>query len=63
MPGLQARYGHCAAAYSLSPGIIEIVIFGGATRCPPKTSDFIANTTVLRFGECIGLVALFLLER
>ena len=51
MPGLKARYGHCAAAYSLSPGITEIVIFGGTTTCPPKIGNFIADTTVLRFGE------------
>ena len=52
MPGLKARYAHCAAAYSLSPGITEIVIFGGTTRYPPIIGDFIADTTVLRFGEC-----------
>ena len=52
MPGIKARCGHCAAAYSLSPGITEIVIFGGATRYPANTGDFIADTTVLRFGEC-----------
>ena len=52
MPGLKARYGHCAAAYSLSPGITEVVIFGGTTTYPPKSGDFIADTTVLRFGEC-----------
>ena len=52
MPGLKARFGHCAAAYSLSPGITEIVIFGGTTKRPVKSGDFIADTTVLRFGEC-----------
>ena len=52
VPRLKARYGHCAAAYSLSPGITEIVIFGGNTTYPPKTVDILAGTTVLRFGEC-----------
>ena len=52
MPGLKARYGLCAAAYSLNPGITEIVLFGGTTRFPTTTDDFIADTTVLRFGEC-----------
>ena len=52
LPSVKARFGHCAAAYSLSPGITEIVIFGGSTRHPPKIGDFIADTTVLRFGEC-----------
>ena len=53
MPALKARCYHCAAAYSLSPGISEIVIFGGVTRYPPSTDDLIADTTVLRFGECL----------
>ena len=52
MPDLKARSGHCAGAYNLSPGLTEIVIFGGATSYPPNTDDFIADTTVLRFGEC-----------
>ena len=52
MPGIKARRGHCAAAYSLSPGITEIVIFGGTTRYPANICNFIADTTVLRFGEC-----------
>ena len=52
MPGLKARYAHCVAAYSLNPGITEIVIFGGTTRYPPKTGDLIADTTILRFREC-----------
>ena len=52
VPGLKTRFGHCAAAYSLSPGISEIVIFGGTTKYPTKRGDFIADTTVLRFGEC-----------
>ena len=52
MPGLKARYAHCAAASSLSPAITEIVIFGGSTRRPANTDTFIADTTVLRFSEC-----------
>ena len=52
VPGLKARCCHCAAAYSLSPGITEIVIFGGTATFPPNTGDFLADTTVLRFGEC-----------
>ena len=48
--GLKARCGHCAAAYSLSPGITEIVIFGGITSY--STRVLIADTTVLRLGEC-----------
>ena len=53
VPGLKARCCHCAAAYSLSPGITEIVIFGGTATYPPNnTGDVLADTTVLRFGEC-----------
>ena len=52
MPGLKTRYAHCAAAYRLSSGITEIVIFGGSTKHPTSTIDFLADTTVLRFGEC-----------
>ena len=52
MPIFKARYGHCAAAYSLSPGITEIVIFGGSTRYSSSSDDDISDTTVLRFGEC-----------
>ena len=52
MPGLMARFSHCAAAYSLSSGITEIVIFGGTSIYPANTDNFTADTTVLRFGEC-----------
>ena len=52
MPGLKVRYGHCAAAYSSSPGITEIVIFGGTTGYPPKNAENISDTAVLRFGKC-----------
>ena len=51
MPGLKARYAHCGAAYNLSPGKTEIVIFGGNTTFPQYSND-ISDTTVLRFGEC-----------
>ena len=50
---LQSRYGHCAAAFTLSPGIAEVVLFGGSTALPPNLSNFIAETTVLRFGKYI----------
>ena len=48
---LQSRYCHCAAAFTLSPGIAEVVLFGGCTTSPPKRETFIAETTVLRFGK------------
>ena len=56
VPSLQSRFDHSAAAFSLSPGLTEVTIFGG---CPEYPSNFksyadlpqVANTTVLRFGE------------
>ena len=50
---LQSRRSHCAAAFTLSPGIAEVVLFGGSTTSVAKTSSFIAETTVLRFGKYI----------
>ena len=35
----------------MSPGIAEIVLFGGSTAIPPKLHTFIAETTVLKFGK------------
>ena len=56
VPSLQSRFFHSATAFSLSPGLTEVTIFGG---CPNFPSIFksdadlpqIANTTVLRIGE------------
>ena len=53
---LQPRCSHSANAFSLSPGLTEVTLFGGYSELP---SNFkydagitpIANTTVLRFGE------------
>ena len=53
---LQSRFDHSAAAFSLSPGLMEVTVFGG---CPEYSSNYkteadlsyTANTTVLRFGE------------
>ena len=50
---LQPRQGHCVAAFSLSPGITEVVIFGGNTSYPYDADNDIADTKVLRFGECL----------
>ena len=50
---LQSRYSHCAAAFTLSPGIAEVVLFGGSTALPPHISNYIAETTVLSFGKYI----------
>ena len=46
VPTLQPRWGHSAGACSLSPGLSEIVIFGGF-----NDDDVLANTVIVRFGE------------
>ena len=56
VPSLQSRFHHSATAFSLSPGLTEVTIFGGCPNWPINyKSDVdlpqIANTTVLRFGE------------
>ena len=48
---LQSRCFHCAAAFTLSPGIAEVVLFGGSTISTPTSKTFIAETTVLKFGK------------
>ena len=58
IPNLQPRYGHCVTAFSLSPGITEVAIFGGNTSFPLKVDKDIADTKVLRFGECKSVVIL-----
>ena len=56
VPSLQSRFDHSATAFSLSPGLTEVTIFGGIPNWPSNyksSADLpqIANTTVLRFGE------------
>ena len=46
VPGLQARYGHRAAAFSITPALTLVTIFGGDVN-----NKLLANTTVLEFGE------------
>ena len=48
---LQSRTYHCAATFTLSPGITDVVLFGGCTAFPLKIETIIAQTTVLRFGK------------
>ena len=43
---LKAREGHCAGALVLSSKLMEVIIFGGYDGL-----NYIAATTVLRFGE------------
>ena len=53
VPTLQGRYNHSATAISLSPGLVEVILFGGGY----SFNEPIANTTVLRFGECVSCKA------
>ena len=48
---LQSRSFHSVAAITLSPGMAEVVLFGGTTALPATISTLIAETTVLRFGK------------
>ena len=50
VPIPQERWGHSATAFTLSAGLVEIVLFGGTGSDLTDT----ANTTVLRFGECVS---------
>ena len=47
VPGLEARQGHRAAAFSITPAMTLVIIFGGRDN----NNKFIANTTVLEFGK------------
>ena len=42
------RWGHSATAFTLSPSITEVAIFGGAIALDGST--VLSHTTVLRFG-------------
>ena len=46
VPTLQSRQGHSATAFSLSPGLTEVILFGGENN----HLTCISATTVLRFG-------------
>lgn len=66
--GLQPRCDHCAAAFSLCPGLTEVALFGGCPKWPKNAmtdADFpcVADTTMLRLGECYGMCTLLHGER
>ena len=63
VPSLQSRYMHGGAASTISPGVTEVVMFGGSPEWPKnyKTdNDFkkLSMTTVLRFGEAPFIILL-----
>ena len=45
-PSLQERQGHSATAFSLTPTLTEVVLFGGYSG-----DQYIADTTVLQFSK------------
>ena len=64
VPNLQPRYGHCVAAFNVSPGITEAVLFGGSAVFPANSNNIIADTTVVGFGEytvCLILLLIIIL--
>ena len=49
---LMQRCTHSAAPLTISPGCIEVVLFGGLQK---HNGPLIADTTVLRFGKFLCL--------
>lgn len=59
---------HGAAAFSLTPGLTDITIFGGSPDVPidyqvDEQLTPLAKTTVLRFGKSIHCVGTFTIHR
>lgn len=58
LPSPQSRCHHSANAFSLSPDLVEVTLFGGCPDWPKhaKTNadlSQIASTVLLRFGESL----------
>ena len=54
--GTLARLGHSATAITLSPGLVDVVVFGGTTEDfvsdkPRSYYSRISETTIITFGE------------
>ena len=49
---LMHRYGHGAAAVTISSNCVEVILFGGQNN----QGLFVADLVVLRFGKFIGVV-------
>lgn len=61
IPGLKARYSHSATAFTLAPGLTDVILFGGCSQLSSKDNanySEMADTTVLRFIEPTSLVRL-----
>ena len=53
VPTLKSRSDHSATSFSLCPGLTEVIVFGGFD----DDDEYLANTTVLRFGESTSCVS------
>ena len=56
LPNFQGRCLHSSDAFKLSPGLTEVIVFGGCPVWPinpttDKDHPMIASTTVLQFGK------------
>ena len=61
VPAFQGRFYHSSTAFNVSPGLTEVIVFGGFPEVQSNLRTdadlpLIANTTVLRFGECTSCV-------
>ena len=57
VPSLQSRCYHTADVFHFSARLAEVILFGGVPEWPKNAKydadlRMIAQTTVLRFGEC-----------
>ena len=48
----EKRCDHCSAAFTMCPGLTEVVIFGGKKKI---LGSAISKTSVLQFGELLLL--------
>ena len=48
----EKRWHHCSAAFTMCPGVTEVVIFGGEENV---LGSAISKTSVLQFGELLLL--------
>ena len=57
VPSIQSRWKHTADVFHFNARLADVILFGGVPEVPkiwksPADFPMIAQTTVLRFGEC-----------